>query len=57
MRASQSTLWIVAAVLCAVAAVLWATSGQVAFAIVFGAIAAAFLGVAFRPTSRGTPAR
>ena len=57
MEVSQKTLWIVAALLCAVAAIMWATSGEVTFAIVFGAIAAAFLGVAFSPSSRGTAGR
>jgi hypothetical protein len=57
MELSQSTLWIIAAVLCAVAAILWATSGEVTFALVFGATAAAFLGVAFHPSTRGQAGR
>jgi hypothetical protein len=46
---SQSTIWVLAAVLAAAAAILGATSGEAIFAVAFGFAALMFLAAAFRP--------
>lgn len=53
---SQSTIWVMAAVLAAAAAILGATSGEAVFAIAFGVAALMFVVAAFRPP-RGSRTR